>query len=91
VSPLFDNHQNLFDIIDSKIPDKIRSLYTQSPVEAEFIIEALTSVNDLVLDPMLGEGSTGEAAIKLRRRFIGIEIDPTTLKLAKANFLRNLK
>jgi DNA modification methylase len=86
VNPLFDNHQNLFDIIESEIPDKTCSHYTQSPVEAEYLIEALTSVNDLVLDPMLGEGTTGKAAIKLRRRFIGIEIDPATLKLAKAKF-----
>ena len=91
VNQLFDNHENLFDIIESKIPDKTRSRYTQSPVEAEFVIEALTSVNDLVLDPMLGEGTTGKAAIKLRRRFTGIEIDPATLKLAKANILQNLQ
>ena len=61
VNPLFDNHENLFDIIESKIPDKTCSRYTQSPVEAEYLIEALTSINDLVLDPMLGEGSTGKA------------------------------
>src|SRR5919106_3656723 len=63
VNPLFDNHKNLFDIIESKTPDKTRNRYTQSPVEAECLIEALTSVNDLVLDPMLGEGTTGKAAI----------------------------
>jgi DNA modification methylase len=91
LNPLFDKRQNLFDIIESEMPDKTCSRYTQSPVETEYLIEALTSVNDLVLDPMLGEGTTGKAAIKLRRRFIGIEIDPLTLKLAKANILRNLK
>jgi site-specific DNA-methyltransferase (adenine-specific) len=34
-----------------------------------------TQPGELVLDPFMGAGSTGLAAIRLGRRFLGIEID----------------
>lgn len=40
----------------------------------EFISES-TRPGDLVFDPFMGSGSTGAAAISLKRRFVGIEID----------------
>jgi DNA modification methylase len=36
----------------------------------------------IILDPFLGTGSTGVAAVKLRRGFIGIEYDPKYFDLA---------
>ena len=39
------------------------------------MIKPLTVEGNLVLDPIMGSGTTGEAAIKLKRRFIGIEVD----------------
>lgn len=48
----------------------------QKPVaEAEYYIGRLTKPGDTVLDPLLGTGTTGEAAIKLGRKIIGIEIN----------------
>jgi site-specific DNA-methyltransferase (adenine-specific) len=37
---------------------------------------------DLVCDPFMGAGTTGVAAVKLKRRFIGIEIDPGYFDIA---------
>lgn len=40
----------------------------------EPMIEASTAPGDLVLDPFAGSGTTGEVALRLGRRFIGIEL-----------------
>jgi DNA modification methylase len=39
--------------------------------------------NDIVLDPLLGSGTTGKMAVKHDRNFIGIEIDPTYFAIAE--------
>lgn len=39
------------------------------------IIERFTNPNDLILDPFLGGGTTGVAAVTMGRRFIGADID----------------
>jgi modification methylase len=40
------------------------------------LLIAASNVGDLVLDPFFGSGTTGAAARRLRRSFIGIERDP---------------
>lgn len=45
-------------------------------------IETWTAPGETVLDPFLGSGTTGLAAAKLGRSFIGIEIDPGYFDIA---------
>lgn len=49
---------------------------TQKPIELpEYFIKTYTNEGDLVLDNCFGSGSTIKACIKLKRKYIGIEID----------------
>jgi len=58
---------------------------TQKPVALlRRIIEATAPEGGLVLDPFSGSGTTGVAALRLGRRYLGIEQDPTWLALARA-------
>lgn len=47
------------------------------------LIRALTDPEAVVLDPFMGSGSTGVAAILENRSFIGIEREPVYFKIAK--------
>lgn len=57
---------------------------TQKPLELiERCLLASTNPGDLVLDPFLGSGTTGVAAARLGRRFIGIEMNAAYLETAR--------
>jgi site-specific DNA-methyltransferase (adenine-specific)/modification methylase len=68
---------------------------TQKPVKVlKHVIEIASNPNDVVLDPFMGVGSTGVAALELGRQFIGIEIDEKYFKAAEERIKRtasNLK
>lgn len=56
---------------------------TQKPVELlERILLACTDEGDLVLDPFAGSSSTGVAAIRLRRKFVGVELEEEYVALS---------
>ena len=60
----------------SRVTVSEREHQTQKPVELiEQILETVSDVGLAVLDPFMGSGTTGVAAVKLGRRFTGIEID----------------
>lgn len=49
----------------------------------ENIVSIHSNPGDLILDPFMGSGSTGVAALELNRRFIGIEKDEKYFDMAK--------
>jgi 16S rRNA G966 N2-methylase RsmD len=80
-------HQNgkVFDLIDSIKPAKALHSYEQSSEDARYIIEQLTKPGGIVCDPFMGSGTTGIAALKFNRQFIGIEIDKDIFDIANVN------
>lgn len=57
---------------------------TQKPVELmEYLIKTYTNEGDTVLDNTMGSGSTGVAAVRCNRNFIGIEMDSEYYKVAE--------
>lgn len=57
---------------------------TQKPLDLlERIILASTNEGDLILDPFMGSATTGVAALKLGRKFVGIEKEKEFVELAE--------
>jgi len=74
-SPICSGHERLKD---PKHP-------TQKPVAVlRRLVEIASRPGDLVLDPFMGVGSTGVAALELGRRFVGFEVDDAYAAAAEA-------
>lgn len=57
---------------------------TEKPIELmELYITNSSNIGDVVLDPFMGAGSTGLAALKNDRKFIGFEIDKKYYDIAE--------
>lgn len=63
--------------------DKASGHPTEKPVHlmSEYIFNS-SKIDEAVLDPFMGSGTTGVAAVQLARKFVGIEIDPTFFDMA---------
>ena len=56
-----------------------------------YLVRLVTPPNGIVLDPFLGSGSTGKAAMYEGFNFVGIELTPEYLPIAKARILFALR
>lgn len=81
---------NCFEWVRDLGAEKIHP--TQKPVALlEQLIRIFTDVNDVIIDPCAGSGSTLRAAAQLNRRAYGFEIKKDFYKLAKEKMLTNLQ
>lgn len=61
------------------------------PVELmKALVRDYSRQGNLVCDPCMGSGTTGVAAVRLGRKFIGIEIEPKYYEIAKKRILAEL-
>jgi 16S rRNA G966 N2-methylase RsmD len=66
-------------------PDRHGEHPTEKPVSLMMeIVSKFTNPGDVIFDPFMGSGSTGVAAIRLGRRFIGIEKNSRFFEIANA-------
>jgi DNA modification methylase len=61
-----------------------RHEYEQSESAFIQLVNILTDPGQLVVDPMLGSGTTAAACVKTGRRFLGCDIDARAVRVAKA-------
>jgi len=80
-----NNNKQMLSLWSIKAPGPLEKIYgkhpTQKPVELlDRIVLASTRPHDIVLDPFSGSGTTGIAALKEGRQFMGIELEEVYLK-----------
>lgn len=77
---------DLFPQAQDKAPARARNPHpTLKPLELmRWLVRLACPPGGLVLDPTMGSGTTGAAAALEGRRFLGIELEPTYLEIARA-------
>ena len=65
------------------MPPRDRVHPNEKPIEmVAHFINNHTYRGDMVLDPFMGSGSSGVAAVRMGRKFIGIELEPAHFETA---------
>ncbi|MDQ6839011.1 MAG: site-specific DNA-methyltransferase [Actinomycetota bacterium] len=67
-------------------PESARRVRHPAPFPVELpqrLIELYTFRDDVILDPFLGSGTTAVAAVRTDRRYVGYDIDPDYIDLAR--------
>ena len=82
---------NIRDVIQSQFQGKELHEWAQSTVESDYYIEFMTEQNEIVYDPFMGQGTFGISAAKLKRQFVGCEINKEHYKTAEKLITLGLK
>lgn len=82
-----NNSKAIHDFVEmpvcSKSEKKFGSHPTQKPVALmEFFVNLLSNTGDVILDPFMGVGSTGVAALRNGRDFVGFELSQEYYNIA---------
>ena len=82
----YDSDKNIHDclIFNKIIKDRTfwHPTVKELPLMNELVL-AFTKKDELILDCFMGSGTTGVASLKLGRRFVGVELDPTYFGIAE--------
>jgi site-specific DNA-methyltransferase (adenine-specific) len=71
-------------VIEAASPRKSQRYHiTQKPLDLMEVLVQVARPGELILDPFAGSGTTGVAAIKTGRRFLGIELLPLYAAIAR--------
>lgn len=68
--------------VNSKTTSKIHKAVMSQEV-SDWFIDKFTEINDVVIDPFMGLGTTGVSCVKKDIDFIGIEIDEEYFRIAE--------
>lgn len=84
------NDLSIPDILEC---DRVYNGYpTEKPVEiCEILIHQSTQPGELVIDPFMGSGAVGQAAIFNNRRFLGTDIKENAVELSRKRLKESLK
>lgn len=82
------NKRSVWTVANCSQPNSHHAVYPPSLIIPPIL--AGTKLNDIVLDPFLGSGTTAAVAEKLGRRWLGCELNPDFEELQKAK-IHNLK
>lgn len=82
IKPQTRNKRTVWTVAPRPYPEAHFATYPEALIEP--CIMAGTKVGDTVLDPFTGSGTTGAVAVRHRRSFIGCELNPDYIKLARA-------
>lgn len=92
--PKFNNKGKMvFNCFDWQLDQYIHKIHpTQKPVKViQQLIEIFTDIDDVVIDPVAGSGSTLRAAAELQRRSFGFEIKKNFFKESKQKMINSIQ
>lgn len=75
------------DVLKSPESDKRFHEWGQSLGGMKDIIERLTNPGNIILDPFLGGGTTGAAAVSMARKFIGTDIEQKNIEISQKRIM----
>ena len=84
-------HRSVFQTSTVSGSEKLGHPTQKSLKLMERILEIHTNPGELILDPFMGSGTTGEAAVRLNRKFLGIEKDNNFFKMAEQRLAKITK
>ena len=75
------NKRDVWDVATKAVKEAHFATYPEELVEP--CVRAGSRVGGIVLDPFFGSGTTGKVAAQLNREYIGIDLNPEYIEIAK--------